>query len=158
VALLDARGFSKDDFARSHPRGRLPRQALLHVSDVMRKGEGVPVVAATAPLKDAVREMTRGRLGMTEVRDAAGKVSGIFTDGDLRRSLESGADFASARVADVMTAAPRVIRQEALAVGDRIIDRDLRGGVVVAAQPIQRAKLDQSLEEPSPLVLRHLVP
>jgi arabinose-5-phosphate isomerase len=116
VALLDARGFSKDDFARSHPRGRLPRQALLHVSDVMRKGEGLPVVAATAPLKDAVREMTRGRLGMTAVRDAAGKVSGIFTDGDLRRSLENGADFGSARVADVMTAGPRVIRQEALAV------------------------------------------
>jgi arabinose-5-phosphate isomerase len=115
VALLDARGFTKDDFARSHPRGRLPRQALLHVSDVMRKGEALPVVPAAAPLKDALREMTRGRIGMTAVRDAAGKVSGIFTDGDLRRALEKGADYAKARVADLMTAGPRVIRADALA-------------------------------------------
>jgi arabinose-5-phosphate isomerase len=116
VALLDARGFTKDDFARSHPRGRLPRQALLHVSDVMRKGDDLPVVTAEAPLKEALREMTRGRIGMTAVRDAAGKVSGIFTDGDLRRALEKGADFSGARVADVMTAGPRVIRADALAV------------------------------------------
>ena len=115
VALLDARGFSKDDFARSHPRGRLPRQALLHVSDVMRSGESLPVVSGTAPLKDALHEMTRGRLGMTAVRDAAGKVSGIFTDGDLRRALEKGADYGKARVVDVMTAGPRVIRADALA-------------------------------------------
>jgi arabinose-5-phosphate isomerase len=116
VALLDARGFSKDDFARSHPRGRLPRQALLHVSDVMRSGEGLPVVRETAPLGEAVREMTRGRIGMTAVRDAAGKVCGIFTDGDLRRALEKGADYGTARVADLMSAGPRVIRPEALAV------------------------------------------
>jgi arabinose-5-phosphate isomerase len=115
VALLDARGFTKDDFARSHPRGRLPRQALLHVSDVMRKGGELPVVAASAPLQDALREMTRGRIGMTAVRDAAGKVSGIFTDGDLRRALEKGADYARARVADLMTAGPRVVRADALA-------------------------------------------
>jgi arabinose-5-phosphate isomerase len=116
IALLDARGFTKDDFALSHPRGRLPRQALLHVADVMRKGEGLPLVAETAPLRDALREMTRGRIGMTAVRNAAGKVSGIFTDGDLRRALEKGADFAAARVADVMSAAPRTIRAGALAV------------------------------------------
>jgi arabinose-5-phosphate isomerase len=116
VALLDARGFTKDDFARSHPRGRLPRQALLHVSDVMRKGERLPVVPATAPLREALREMTRGGIGMTAVRDAAGRVGGIFTDGDLRRALEKGADFTAARVADVMTTGPRVIRADALAV------------------------------------------
>jgi arabinose-5-phosphate isomerase len=116
VALLDARGFSKDDFARSHPRGRLPRQALLHVADVMRKGEGMPSVPMTASMKDAVIEITRGRLGMTAVRDAAGKVNGIFTDGDLRRALEKGADYGAARVADVMTADPRTIRPDALAV------------------------------------------
>jgi arabinose-5-phosphate isomerase len=115
VALLDARGFTKDDFARSHPRGRLPRQALLHVSDVMRKGGELPVIRDTASLKEAVVEVTRGRIGMTAVRDAAGKVSGIFTDGDLRRALEKGADYAKARVADVMTAGPRVIRADALA-------------------------------------------
>jgi arabinose-5-phosphate isomerase len=116
IALLDARGFTKDDFARSHPRGRLPRQALVHVADVMRKGEGLPQVPESAPLKDALREMTRGRIGMTAVRDAAGKVSGIFTDGDLRRALEKGADYGVARVADVMTANPRTIRADALAV------------------------------------------
>jgi arabinose-5-phosphate isomerase len=116
VALLDARGFTKDDFARSHPRGRLPRQALLHVADVMRSGEGLPVVRDSSPLKEALHEMTRGRIGMTAVRDAAGKVCGIFTDGDLRRALEKGADYAGARVADVMTAGPRMIRPDALAV------------------------------------------
>jgi arabinose-5-phosphate isomerase len=115
VALLDARGFTKDDFARSHPRGRLPRQALLHVSDVMRKGGELPVIRDTASLKEAVVEVTRGRIGMTAVRDAAGKVSGIFTDGDLRRALEKGADYAKARVADLMTSGPRVIRADALA-------------------------------------------
>jgi arabinose-5-phosphate isomerase len=115
IALLDARGFTKDDFARSHPRGRLPRQALLHVADVMRKGEGVPLVDGATPLREALREMTRGRIGMTAVRNAAGKVTGIFTDGDLRRALEKGADFASARIADVMTATPRTIRAGALA-------------------------------------------
>jgi arabinose-5-phosphate isomerase len=116
VALLDARGFSKDDFARSHPRGRLPRQALLHVADVMRKGEGLPSVAESASLRDALREMTRGGIGMTAVRNGGGKVTGIFTDGDLRRALEKGADYASARVGQVMTAGPRLIRPEALAV------------------------------------------
>src|SRR5690349_12577583 len=87
VALLERRGFSSDDFARSHPKGRLPRQALLHVGDVMRKGEGVPLVAESTPLKEALHEMTRGRIGMTAVRGADGKVRGIFTDGDLRRAL-----------------------------------------------------------------------
>jgi arabinose-5-phosphate isomerase len=82
----------------------------------MRKGERLPVVPASAPLKEALREMTRGGIGMTAVRDAAGRVGGIFTDGDLRRALEKGADFAAARVADVMTTGPRVIRADALAV------------------------------------------
>jgi arabinose-5-phosphate isomerase len=82
----------------------------------MRKGGDLPVVRDTATLKEAVVEVTRGRLGMTAVRDAAGKVSGVFTDGDLRRALEKGADYAKARVADLMTAGPRVIRADALAV------------------------------------------
>jgi len=73
-------------------------------------------VAESTPLKEALHEMTRGRIGMTAVRGADGKVRGIFTDGDLRRALEKGADFATARVADVMTAAPRMIRSDALAV------------------------------------------
>jgi len=116
VALLDARGFSADDFARSHPRGRLPRQALVHVADVMRQGEEIPSVRCGAPAMHAVIEMSRGRMGMTAVIDERRQVRGIFTDGDLRRSLEKRVDFGAARVDDLMTAAPRTIRPEALAV------------------------------------------
>src|SRR5438445_595344 len=93
VALLSARGFSADDFARSHPRGRLPRQALVHVADVMRRGNDMPCVKNGVPAMQAVVEMSRSRMGMTAVVDEAGRVRGIFTDGDLRRSLEKGADF-----------------------------------------------------------------
>jgi arabinose-5-phosphate isomerase len=93
VALLDRRGFSAADFARTHPRGGLPsqalaRQALLHVSDVMRSGDQVPQVKSGVSLKDAVIEMSRGRIGMTAVLDGAGRVKGVFTDGDLRRTVE----------------------------------------------------------------------
>jgi arabinose-5-phosphate isomerase len=116
VALLDKRGFSADDFARSHPRGQLPRQALVHVADVMRRGADVARVQSGASAMQAVSEMTRGRIGMTAVVDAAERVRGIFTDGDLRRALEKGADLKSARVDDLMSAGPRTIRPEALAV------------------------------------------
>ena len=116
VALLDKRGFSADDFARSHPRGQLPRQALVHVNDVMRRGADVARVQSGASAMQAVSEMTRGRIGMTAVVDAAGRVRGIFTDGDLRRALEKGAELKSARVEQLMSAGPRTIRPEALAV------------------------------------------
>jgi len=116
VALLDKRGFSADDFARSHPRGQLHRQALVHVADVMRKGEDVARVAAGSSARQAVAEMTRGRLGMTAVLDADDIVRGIFTDGDLRRALEKGSYADSAKVDSLMSAAPRTIRPEALAV------------------------------------------
>jgi arabinose-5-phosphate isomerase len=116
VALLDKRGFSADDFARSHPRGQLPRQALVHVADVMRKGEDVARVRAGASTRQAVAEMTRGRLGMTAVVDEADRVRGIFTDGDLRRALEKGVFADAASVDQLMSAAPRTIRPEALAV------------------------------------------
>jgi len=120
VALLDARGFSAADFARSHPRGRLPHQALshqalLHVADVMRTGEGVPSVPSGASLKDAVREMSRGRIGMTAVLDAAGAVKGIFTDGDLRRALEKAGSIEGLRVDDAMTVGPKTVHREMLA-------------------------------------------
>jgi arabinose-5-phosphate isomerase len=131
VALLDARGFSAADFARSHPRGRLPRQALLHVSDVMRKGAETPAVAAGASLKEALVEMTRGRMGMTAIIDAAGRVQGIFTDGDLRRALENGADIGSARIAQLMTPAPKTIAASALA--------------AEAVQLMERHKINQML-------------
>jgi len=116
VALLDKRGFSADDFARSHPRGQLHRQALVHVADVMREGEDVARVAAGSSARQAVAEMTRGRLGMTAVLDADGIVRGIFTDGDLRRALEKGSYADSAKVDQLMSAGPRTIRPEALAV------------------------------------------
>jgi arabinose-5-phosphate isomerase len=116
VALLDARGFSADDFARSHPGGQLGRRLLTHVSDVMRRGADVPAVPDTATLKEAVLEMSRGRMGMTAVLDSGRRVRGIFTDGDLRRALDKVSDFNATRVAEVMTREPRLIRPDALAV------------------------------------------
>ncbi len=116
VALRDKRGFSADDFARSHPRGNLPRQALVHVSDVMRHGEQIARVKSGVTAMQAVVEITRGRIGMTAVLDPAQRVCGIVTDGDLRRSLEKGVNLATARVEEVMTSGPRSIRPEALAV------------------------------------------
>jgi arabinose-5-phosphate isomerase len=116
VALLDKRGFSADDFARSHPRGQLPRQALVHVADVMRKGEEVAQVKSGTPVRQAVAEMTRGKIGMTAVLDAGGMVRGIFTDGDLRRALEKGSYADAASVDQLMSAGPRTIRPSALAV------------------------------------------
>jgi arabinose-5-phosphate isomerase len=115
VALLDARGFSADDFARSHPRGRLPRQALVHVSDVMRKGDALPKVGEAASVREALIEMSRGRMGMAAVVDASGRLRGIFTDGDLRRALEKGGDIGANPITAVMTAGPRTIAAEALA-------------------------------------------
>ncbi len=108
VALLEARGFSETDFARSHPGGSLGRRLLTHVSDVMRTGEAVPRVAETATLAEAVLEISRKGMGMTAVlRDT--EVVGIFTDGDLRRALEHTGDLRGTRVADVMTRNPRSI-------------------------------------------------
>ena len=116
VALLDARGFSADDFARSHPGGMLGRRLLTHVGDVMRRGSDVPSVPDGASLSLAVKEMSRGRMGMTGVLGPDGRLTGVFTDGDLRRALEKPLDFTGARVADFMTPEPRCIRAEALAV------------------------------------------
>jgi arabinose-5-phosphate isomerase len=116
VALLEKRGFSSDDFARSHPKGRLPRQALVHAADVMRQGADVPAVPTGAPGLAAIAEISRGRIGMTAVIDAEQRVLGIFTDGDLRRALEKGVDFARVTVDEVMTRAPRTLPPGALAV------------------------------------------
>ena len=116
VALLDARGFGADDFARSHPGGALGRRLLTHVSDVMRSGTAVPRVPEGALLADALMEMTRAGMGMTAIVGDDGRIVGIYTDGDLRRSLASGCNFTTARVADVMSRGPRTIHPEALAV------------------------------------------
>jgi len=115
VALLERRGFSSDDFARSHPKGRLPRQALVHVADVMHTGADVPAVKSGAAAMHAVAEISRGRLGMTAVIDAERRVRGIFTDGDLRRALEKGVELSRASVDQVMTKNPRTLSPQALA-------------------------------------------
>jgi len=116
VALLDARGFGAADFARSHPGGSLGRRLLTLVSDVMRTGDALPTVAAGAPLTVALLEVTRKRMGMTVVLDAAGRVAGIFTDGDLRRVIERGADLGAVTIDEVMTRQPASIGPDALAV------------------------------------------
>ncbi|QEL65965.1 arabinose-5-phosphate isomerase [Oryzomicrobium terrae] len=116
VAVLDARGFGPDDFARSHPGGTLGRRLLTHVRDVMRPQEAVPTIGPDASLADAVLATSRGGLGMTAVVDAAHRVLGIFTDGDLRRTFEKKLDFNTVAIADVMTRTPRTIGPEKLAV------------------------------------------
>lgn len=116
VALLDARGFGAEDFARSHPGGALGRRLLTHVGDVMRPAEEVPSVAETTPVPEALRAMSRGTLGMTTICDAEGRVAGIFTDGDLRRAMETQGDLRTTPVGDVATRAPRTIEADRLAV------------------------------------------
>jgi arabinose-5-phosphate isomerase len=115
IACLDARGFSAHDFARSHPGGALGRRLLTRVSDIMRTGDAIPIVGPEASVTDALREISRKRIGMTAIADAGGRLLGIFTDGDLRRLLERGADVRAARVADVMTPRPLTIGADALA-------------------------------------------
>ncbi len=116
VALLDARGFSADDFARTHPGGSLGRRLLVHVRDVMHTGDALPCVDAEASLKAALFEMTQKGLGMTAVIDASGRVAGLFTDGDLRRALEHPLDLQQAKIAELMTRNPKTIRADELAV------------------------------------------
>jgi arabinose-5-phosphate isomerase len=115
VALLDARGFGTEDFARSHPGGALGRKLLTHVSDVMRSGDEVPRVAPGASFTDLMREMSAKGLGATAVVDASGRAIGIFTDGDLRRQVETGADLRALTAADVMHVGARTLRADALA-------------------------------------------
>jgi arabinose-5-phosphate isomerase len=116
LALLDARGFSVEDFARSHPGGPLGRRLLTHVSDVMVSGPKLPIVKSGATLERAIVEMSSKGMGMTAVVDDAGRVAGIFTDGDLRRCLARTQDIARVKVAAVMTKTPRTIGPERLAI------------------------------------------
>ncbi|MDR3221644.1 MAG: KpsF/GutQ family sugar-phosphate isomerase, partial [Candidatus Accumulibacter sp.] len=115
VALLDARGFGAEDFARSHPGGALGRRLLTRMRDVMRTGEAIPTVAPESGLADAVREITRGTLGMAVVVSPERKVLGIFTDGDLRRAVLRYANLRDLAVSDVMTRDPRVLGPDRLA-------------------------------------------
>jgi arabinose-5-phosphate isomerase len=115
MALLDARGFRPNDFARSHPGGALGRKLLTHVRDVMRSGDAVPHVTLSATLMDLMREISAKGLGAGAVVDEHQMPVGIFTDGDLRRLIEKGVDLRSAMARDVMHASPRTVRDEALA-------------------------------------------
>jgi arabinose-5-phosphate isomerase len=115
ICLLDARGFSPQDFAMSHPGGSLGRRLLVHVRDVMHSGEALPRVDESASLQLALLEMTRKGLGMTAITDAAGRLRGVFTDGDLRRALEAGADIREARITTLMSDHPKTIGPDRLA-------------------------------------------
>jgi arabinose-5-phosphate isomerase len=116
VALMQSRGFTRDEFAASHPGGSLGRKLLTHVRDVMRTGKEMPRIGDDATLMEGLLEMSRGRMGMTAVLDGNGRVVGVFTDGDLRRSLEKGIDVRTVRIAKVMTREPRTIGPDKLAV------------------------------------------
>jgi arabinose-5-phosphate isomerase len=126
VALLDARGFREEDFARSHPGGALGRRLLTHVRDVMRSGEAVPKVTADASLSAALLEITQKGMGMTAIVDAAGHPVGVFTDGDLRRMIERVQDFTRVVIRDVMHTNPRRLRPEQLAVDAVAIMEEFR--------------------------------
>jgi arabinose-5-phosphate isomerase len=116
VALLDARGFKAEDFARSHPGGSLGRRLLTHVSDVMRKDDQVPSVLPSASFSELMQEMSRKGLGASAVVNEARHILGIFTDGDLRRLIEKGLDLRLLQAKDVMHANPRTVNHNALAV------------------------------------------
>ena len=116
VALLDARGFHEQDFARAHPGGSLGRKLLVHVRDLMRGGEALPRVRPDASFVEMLREMTGKGLGFTAIAGADDEVLGIFTDGDLRRLIERGADLRALRAQDVMHPRPRQVHLDALAV------------------------------------------
>lgn len=115
VALLEARGFGEEDFARSHPGGALGRRLLTHVRDVMRTGEALPTIARDTSMGDALVRMSQGGMGMVIIMGDAQQPLGIFTDGDLRRALASEGDLRDRQVRDVMTTSPRRIGPDALA-------------------------------------------
>lgn len=115
VALLDAKGFGAEDFARSHPGGSLGRRLLTHVRDIMRSGERIPMVREEAMLSDAILEISKKGVGMTAIVDSGQRVLGIYTDGDLRRTLAKKLDFNATTIRSVMSANPRCIHPDNLA-------------------------------------------
>jgi arabinose-5-phosphate isomerase len=136
VTVLDQRGFSAEDFARSHPGGSLGRRLLIHVSDIMRKEKAIPSVQVDAALTDGLLEMTRKGLGMTAIVDAGNKPVGIFTDGDLRRAFESGISVSDTRMRQVMHAHPCTITPErpAIEAVEIMENRKINGLLVVDQQ------------------------
>lgn len=115
ISLLQSRGFTSDDFARAHPGGQLGRRLLLHIRDVMHSGDDVPSVPETATISEAIVEMTRKRLGMSAVVDGRGRVAGVYTDGDLRRTMDLGVDLHTTPITEVMTPGGKTIAPGALA-------------------------------------------
>jgi len=132
MAVLDARGFGPDDFARSHPGGALGRRLLTYVRDIMRTGDAVPQVGLDATVSDALMEITSKRMGMTAVVSANAHVEGIFTDGDLRRVLARPGDFRTLKLSDVMSKKPRTIGADHLAVAAvELMERHKIGQILV---------------------------
>ena len=153
VALLDARGFREEDFARSHPGGNLGRKLLMHVADLMRSGDAVPRVGTETVMAEMLHEMTKKGLGFTAVTAADDSVVGIFTDGDLRRLIETGADLRARLAREVMHPSPKLIRADALAVdaaglmeqhrvtGLLVVDADGRLAGAINSNDLMRAKV-----------------
>ena len=136
MALLEARGFRSEDFAQHHPGGALGRRLLVHVSDIMRKDERLPKNGPQTLLPEAIMEMSAKGIGMTVIVDAADKVLGIFTDGDLRRTLEKHDNIKTVRVGDVMTRNPRTIAPERLAAeAAQVMQSNKIGGRILVTAP-----------------------
>jgi len=132
IALLEARGFTEEDFARSHPAGSLGRRLLLHLEDVMHKGDAVPSVGLDASLSATLLEMSRKGLGMSAIVDQNGCIAGVYTDGDLRRTLDKGADVHSSMIRNLMTLAPKTVKRDVLAAEAlEIMDRCKINGLLV---------------------------
>lgn len=144
VALLEARGFTQEDFARSHPGGALGRRLLLKVRDLMHTGDDIPAVGPETPLATALLEMTRKGLGITAVVDDAGRALGIFTDGDLRRAIDRGLDVRAIPIADVMTAHCKTVSPDLLAAEATAIMQDtkINALLVVDEQRILRGAIN----------------
>ncbi|PLY16526.1 MAG: D-arabinose 5-phosphate isomerase [Sedimenticola sp.] len=138
IALLEARGFTELDFARSHPGGSLGRRLLLHVRDIMHSGNEIPVVTQDAELKEALMEMTNKGLGMTAVIDPQGRIAGIYTDGDLRRTLDRQLDLRQCKVAEVMTRQCKTIPADILAAEALTIMEDNKINALIIVDPQQK--------------------
>lgn len=138
VALLEARGFTAEDFAFSHPGGALGRRLLLKVENVMHSGDTLPVVQRGTPLRDALLEMTRKGLGMTAIVETDGKLAGIFTDGDLRRTLDRPLDIRQSAIDEVMTVHGKTVRPEMLAAEALKIMEDSKISALIVVDPEDR--------------------
>jgi arabinose-5-phosphate isomerase len=138
IALLDARGFTAEDFAFSHPGGALGRRLLLKVEHVMHTGDHLPQVLRGTPLRDSLMEMTRKGLGMTAIVEADGRLAGIFTDGDLRRTLDRTIDIRQASIDEVMTLHGKTVRPEMLAAEALKIMEDHKIGALIVVDENDR--------------------